>query len=463
MPIIIFVLFVIAVIFVGRQKGKLDFKRALRDSSVPFGEAPVEPLRLSAAELDHCLSYLVYYRNLSPAGRMRFQQRVRDYVRTTRIVSVDNTPLTGQLRAFIAASAVQLTFGLRKWDIGHFHTIRIYPKEFYSRMNERYLKGGAAKNGVIWFSYKHYLSGYEDQENGINLGLHEMSHALMLDMEEGNQESAFNSAFEAFEPVGKSVMTKVKNGEVTFLRKYASTNFYEFFAVSMEEFFERPAEFRRRLPELYKAIATLLNQDPLRVKDDYRISAIEEVLSTPVAVDYKEPEKKRKNFRFAKWHWSLTVLLVGSIIGPVAVMVLQSFLLISPGMLWALYFTIVIGGGIFYYRRLVHTQALNTTAFVLFLLLGLGPLTLSGMLALNRAIPIYEEVETYTLTGRPGFLYGSPKADIVGRPYADHPELMQITWDEQRMIRPGYKFNMIFQRGLFWIRYHDRNEIVEVN
>jgi MtfA peptidase len=462
MPILIFLMILGVALYAGYRNFNTEYQRALRDSSAPFDENPIEPLRLSAAELDQCLSYLVYYRNLTPQGRARFQERVREYVESTRIVSVDNTPLTGQVRAFIAASAVQLTFGLRKWDIKHFHTIRIYPKEFYSRMNERYLKGGAAKNGVIWFSYKHYLSGYEDQENGINLGLHEMSHALMMNMEEGNQESEFNSAFEAFEPVGKAVMAKVKSGEVKFLRKYASTNFYEFFAVSMEEFFERPAEFRRQLPDLYKAIARLLNQDPLRVKDDYRVSALEEVLSTPVSIAYNEPEKKRKNFRFAKWHWSLTVLLIGAIVGPASVVALQTFLLISPEMLWALYFVIVAGGGIFYYRRLVHTQALNTTAFVLFLLLGLAPLTLSGMLALNRVVPVYEEVETYTLTGQTSFVYGSPKAVVVGHPYPDHPELLAITWDEQRMIQPGYKFNMIFQRGLFWIRYHKRNEIVAV-
>ncbi len=462
MPLILFALLVIAILFVSQQKSKLDYKRALRDSSLTPDEPTIPPIRLSAAELDHCLSYFVYYRNLTPAGRARFQQRVRDYTGSTRIISVDRTPLTDHHRAFIAASAVQLTFGLRKWDIKHFHTIRIYPQEFYSRMNERYLKGGAAKNGVIWFSYKHYLSGYEDQENGINLGLHEMSHALMLNMEEGNQEPEFNSAFEVLAPVGKAVMAKVKSGEVKFLRNYASTNFYEFFAVSMEEFFERPAEFRRQLPELYKAIATLLNQDPLRVKDDYRVSALDEVLTTPVSVDYAEPKKAKKNFRFAKWHWSLTVLLIGSIAGPASVVALQTFLIISPGMLWALYFVIVAGGGIYFYRRLVPTQALNTTAFVLFLLLGLAPLTLSGMLALNRMIPVYEEVETYTLTGQTGFMSGSPKAYISGSPYADHPEVTIISWDDRPKVRHGNQLRMHFQRGLFWIRFHDRNEVVEV-
>ena len=52
------------------------------------------------------------------------------------------------------------------------------------------------------------------------------------------------------------------NDDQHFLRKYALTNKEEFFAVAVENFFERPAAFKTALPELYSILAKLLKQDP---------------------------------------------------------------------------------------------------------------------------------------------------------------------------------------------------------
>lgn len=52
-------------------------------------------------------------------------------------------------------------------------------------------------------------------------------------------------------------------GESLFLDPYAATNYQEFWAVSIETFFERPTAFKRQLPDLYSSLCVLLNQDPL--------------------------------------------------------------------------------------------------------------------------------------------------------------------------------------------------------
>ena len=39
-------------------------------------------------------------------------------------------------------------------------------------------------------------------------------------------------------------------------------NEHEFFAVAVENFFERPQEFKNAIPELYSILSKLLNQDP---------------------------------------------------------------------------------------------------------------------------------------------------------------------------------------------------------
>lgn len=47
-----------------------------------------------------------------------------------------------------------------------------------------------------------------------------------------------------------------------FFRTYAFHNKMEFFAVAVEHFFETPACFKNDIPELYKIMCQMLNQDP---------------------------------------------------------------------------------------------------------------------------------------------------------------------------------------------------------
>ena len=51
----------------------------------------------------------------------------------------------------------------------------------------------------------------------------------------------------------------------SYLRNYAFTNMQEFWAVSLEAFFESPAELKANMPELYGTLCDILNQDPLTV------------------------------------------------------------------------------------------------------------------------------------------------------------------------------------------------------
>ena len=44
---------------------------------------------------------------------------------------------------------------------------------------------------------------------------------------------------------------------------YAETNLQEFWAESVELFFEKPFDFNSHYPNVYKALKLLLNQDPL--------------------------------------------------------------------------------------------------------------------------------------------------------------------------------------------------------
>ena len=66
-------------------------------------------------------------------------------------------------------------------------------------------------------------------------------------------------------PKQKEIEIKLlRSGVPHFLRKYAGTNDEVFFAVAVESFFERSADFKKELPELYGTLVLLLRQDPLK-------------------------------------------------------------------------------------------------------------------------------------------------------------------------------------------------------
>jgi Mlc titration factor MtfA (ptsG expression regulator) len=57
-------------------------------------------------------------------------------------------------------------------------------------------------------------------------------------------------------------------GKRNLLGEYAAVNYHEFWAVSVETFFENPVCMKQDLPDLYQAMVNLLRQDPLQMRNN---------------------------------------------------------------------------------------------------------------------------------------------------------------------------------------------------
>ena len=119
--------------------------------------------------------------------------------------------------------------------------------------------------GLIVFSYSHLEEGVSDPADGINLALHEMAHALHIENSIKNREFGFidSSALGRLKELFYQELEHLQSGESNFLRTYAGENFHEFFAVCVENFFERPAAFYAQKPEVFRSLSQVLNQNPL--------------------------------------------------------------------------------------------------------------------------------------------------------------------------------------------------------
>ena len=206
-----------------------------------------------------------YYKSLNPTDRLVFERRVQKFINLKDFEGRQGLIITMEMRALVAASAIQVTFGFPSVYLHRFHTVIMYPDEYRSTITEAYHQGEVNFAGIIVLSWKNLLQGYLDPHDGRNLGLHEMAHALKIS--DATSQPGFDffdqRAFHDFIHYARYEMEIIVNGEASFFRQYACSNDHEFFAVAIENFFERPLEFHEFHPEMYTSLARLLNQDPL--------------------------------------------------------------------------------------------------------------------------------------------------------------------------------------------------------
>jgi Mlc titration factor MtfA (ptsG expression regulator) len=213
----------------------------------------------------------VYYQQLSPYNQKRFEKRVQQFIQLKRFVPRNMPVVTDEMKVLIAASAIQLTFGLPNVFLTHFETILIYPDSYYSVISKRYHKGEVNPSfGIIVISWKDFVEGLKKPDDSLNLGLHEMAHALRLENVVRNDEHNFLKPhiLQQWEEESTLERAKISKGESHFFRQYAGSDEEEFFAIAVENFFERPKQFWEELPHLYQTLSLLLNQDPLLLKNE---------------------------------------------------------------------------------------------------------------------------------------------------------------------------------------------------
>jgi hypothetical protein len=202
---------------------------------------------------------------LSNALKRRFEARLISFIIRKKFIPRNFSEVTEEMKIRISASAVQLTFGLPEIYLSHFDYIIIYPDRYYSEINKTYHQGEVnPRYRAIVLSWKDF-DDTSSINDGRNLGLHEMAHALHLENTIRNDEFEFlpEKALKNWDIACKEEIKMIRSGLNTFFRSYAGTDEFEFFASAVEVFFENPTAFQNSKPALYQLLTELLKQDPL--------------------------------------------------------------------------------------------------------------------------------------------------------------------------------------------------------
>ncbi len=210
------------------------------------------------------VKHFPYFTQLLPPDQDKFIGRLKKFIKTKCFIIHDIKGYR-EMPILISASAVQITFGLSKFMLPHFGVIQIYPQEFIALEPMRVLIGNVSGN-TINIAWKQFLEGYKNGFDNNNVGLHEMAHALYYQNfeTEENIDKSFKDSFHLFTAFGDKIYLKEKQRTIGLYSDYAMKNFQEFWAESIELFFENPGRLNSHYPELYNIICDLLCQDPLR-------------------------------------------------------------------------------------------------------------------------------------------------------------------------------------------------------
>ncbi len=223
--------------------------------------------RISRHEKEILNTRFPYYQRLNEKHKAEFVGKLELILTKKTFVGRGGIEVVSQeMEMLIGATIVMVTFGWKQIRLPHFSKILIYPNTYYSSITKSYHRGEVnPKYGIIVVSWACFLDGLKDNQDGINLGIHEIAHALKLENQiyyNGESEFFNPEAWRAYQELVGPEIEKIKNGNSSILRESAGFNEHEFFAVALENFFERPQLFFDYHPKMYGLLVQLLRQDP---------------------------------------------------------------------------------------------------------------------------------------------------------------------------------------------------------
>lgn len=369
-----------------------------------------------------------YFRNLSQDAQEVFVTRLFQFMEDKKFIGREGLVITDEIKVLISAAAVQLTFGLKDYMISHLYAINVFPRIFFSKFLKTNLKGLNTQSGVLSISWNDFKEGFAIEDDKVNLGLHELAHALYIDLdEEGNYDEHFSAYFEKWEEVAMKDYLELKEKKITFLRGYGGTNMHEFFAVCVEHFFEAPKEFKKQLPHLYNYLMLMLNQDPDNVKGDYKVRVYAEKAITISEYTSKEEESNLNQQIINNSHIderyslfqttvqrhgiyiAMTATFIGLFAGIPLLIWFWSTTVISIGAIFIMLF--ICGAlGLIQWKYVREYLDMEYHQFAMYAFSGFGMCLINIVFALNTFIPIKSTTAAYEILD---FTNGNKGMEIV--------------------------------------------------
>ena len=224
---------------------------------------------------------VAFFRRLSARDRAELLGHVQVFLAEKRFEGCDGLEITDEIRVTIAAEACLLLLHRKTDYFPRLLTILVYPSTYVAE-ERRHVHGHVWQEGkmarlgetgrwldAIVLAWDAVKSGAAHPSDGKNVVLHEFAHQLDYEnhAEDGAPALATRDQQLSWQEVMQSEFASLRaaddTGIPTLLDTYGASEPAEFFAVSVEAFFEQPCALRARHPRLYAELQNYFHQDPV--------------------------------------------------------------------------------------------------------------------------------------------------------------------------------------------------------
>lgn len=186
-----------------------------------------------------------FYQQLSVADKFRFRNRVALFMIGNDFMPQIADSVPEDVKAFIAANAVHLTFGQEDFLFPKFEKVVIYPKPFPSPQypTKMHTSEIFEEDGVVLFSAEQLVKSFIQPTKYYNIGLHEYAKVFVASYPNLDYPELGADIWEKLQAISgfsREYVTKFINLEVISPQP-----------VSIVHFFVFPEKFKAVLPELY--------------------------------------------------------------------------------------------------------------------------------------------------------------------------------------------------------------------
>src|SRR5215469_2011752 len=237
--------------------------------------------------------HVVFFNKLSGSDRFELLGHIQVFLAEKRFEGCGGFKITDEVPLTIAAQACLLLLHRKTDYFPGLLTILVYPLSYMveekrqvgehlweegkvSRLGETGRRMGSLV--LSWGAVKH---GAADPSDGKNVVLHEFAHQLDYENHaaDGVPGLATREQQSDWSEVMKTEFASLRAADETriptLLDTYGATDPTEFFAVSVEAFFEQPRALRARHPRLYEELQKYFQQNPVEYSAEQSDQAAE--------------------------------------------------------------------------------------------------------------------------------------------------------------------------------------------
>ncbi|MDR6302047.1 zinc-dependent peptidase [Mesonia maritima] len=221
-----------------------------------------KPRELSSLDKQFLNHNFPFYKRLPQKKKKVFEHRIISFIADKEFQGRDGIIITEEMKLWVAATAIMLTFGMRNYKLPMLEIVLIYPDIYLSTVTKKYHKGEYNPYmRALVFSWKDFQQGYNIHNDNLNLGIHEFIHLIQINSYKKGDISAV-----IFTDTSKEIIRLLADETIRenllkadYFRAYAFTNRVEFLAVLVEYFIESPTIFKEKFPAFYFKIREMLN------------------------------------------------------------------------------------------------------------------------------------------------------------------------------------------------------------